>query len=915
MQARRFSVKGAMRLMLLLAAAAETAGIELHAAESPPEYQTEVAPLLERHCVRCHGGESTEAGLDLTSPQSLLAGSDSGPVLVEADPEGSLLITRVEAREMPPEGEEPLDSGEIELLRRWIAGGAHFGDTDLSHPSVDQHRIIPLMLLRCTACHGAQRQEGGLDLRTPESMLAGGTQGPAVVPGDPEASLIIRRIRAAEMPPRRRLVEAGVKPMTDGELKLLETWIRDGLPVGDEADLPDAAPSVSESDREFWSFQPPQRPQIPDGGAISDVRNPIDAFIGERLSTVGLTLSPEADRATLIRRVTLDLTGLPPNPNEVLAFLADEEPLAYERLVDRLLASPHYGVRWGRQWLDAAGYADSEGAQNEDRIRPHHWRYRDYVIQSFNADKPYDRFLVEQLAGDELADYEGAETIDETLYDNLVATGFLRNTPDRTFAPITNFVPDRLEVIADEMQVLGSAVLGLTLHCARCHAHKFDPVSQRDYYRLLAVFKDAYDEHDWLPSQGPRTLPYVTTAEREAWQQHEQSIAAQVAELTAQRDAAADQADRDSLVARIAELEASRRPEPRIEALWSRGRPSPTYVLLRGNYLTPGSPVDPGVPAVLSSPEIPFVVESPWPGALPTGRRLALARWLTHPRHPLTARVIANRIWRHHFGVGIVATLDNFGHTGEPPSHPELLDWLALELVESGWSLKHLHRLIVTSGTYRQRSEVTPETAAADADGRLLSRMPLRRAEAEILRDAMLAAAGRLEDRMYGPPDPVERREDGLVSPARTGAGWRRSIFILQRRTQIPTLLDTFDFPQMGPNCTNRREAVVATQALHLLNDATVHELAAALAARVRSESGEALDVPIERVYLAALSRRPSAEEIDLAHEALSDLTREWQGAIDRGEVPNANGASAAELALAGFCHAILNSAAFLYID
>ena len=314
----------------------------------------------------------------------------------------------------------------------------------------------------------------------------------------------------------------------------------------------------------------------------------------------------------------MDLTGLPPHPDEVLEFLSDDGPLAYERLVDRLLASPHYGSRWGRHWLDVAGYADSEGAQNEDRIRPHNWRYRDYVIRSFNADKPYDQFLTEQLAGDELADYEQAAAIDEELYDNLVATGFLRQTPDRTFASITNFVPDRLEVIADEMQVLGSAVLGLTLHCARCHAHKFDPVSQRDYFQLLAVFKDAYDEHDWLASQGPRTLPHVTTAERTDWEQHERRIDEQIADL-AQRKSAASQAPKEDFEARIAELEAARLPEPRIAALWSRGRPSPTYVLLRGNYLTPGSPVEPGVPPVFSRADLPFDVEPPWPGAARSG--------------------------------------------------------------------------------------------------------------------------------------------------------------------------------------------------------------------------------------------------------------------------------------------------------
>ena len=837
--------------------------------DSPLLYESDIAPLIEDRCAHCHGDGETEAGLDLSSPQGLTAGSESGPVVTPGDVNASLLYTRVHEGEMPPEEEGSLSESEIDRIRLWIEGGARFRDPGVSLDVIDQHRIIPLMLLRCAACHGASKQEAGLDLRTVESMLNGGDSGPAIVSGDPDASLIVQRIRAEQMPPRRRLVEASVKPMEAGELKLLEEWIRRGLPVS-ESDAT-ARSSVTDTDRRFWSFQPPVRTVVP---AVKDrerVGNPIDAFIIERLEQRGLSLSPEADRATLIRRVTFDLTGLPPHPHDVRRFLEDDDPHAYEKLVDQLLASPHYGPRWGRHWLDAAGYADSEGAQNEDRVRDHLWRYRDYVIRAFNADKPYDEFLTQQLAGDELADYENADVIDAKLYDNLVATGFLRTAPDRTFAPITNFVPDRLEVIADEIQIIGSSLLGLTINCARCHAHKFDPISQVDYYRLAAVLKDAYDEHDWLPSQGPRTLPYVTTAEREAWEQHEQPINEQIAALENQREATEDPAEHARIDEEIKALEAGRLPEPRIAALWSRGRPSPTYVLLRGNYLTPGAPVAPGVPAVLAMDETEYNPKPPSPGASQTGRRLAFARWITQPDHPLTARVMVNRIWRHHFGTGLVSTLDNFGITGERPSHPELLDWLAVEFVERGWSIKDMHRLLVTSNTYRQSSLITPEREAADAEGRLLSRMPLSRMEAEVVRDSLLTLAGRLEDRMFGSPDPVEVRDDGLVTPARSGAGSRRSIFILQRRTQTPTLLDNFDFPQMGPNCTSRRTAVVATQALHLLNDATIHELAQAFAARIRELAGTSPSQQIEQVYLVALSRRPAADELDAGVAMLAE--------------------------------------------
>ena len=441
------------------------------------KYETQIQPILNAKCSKCHGESKQTAGLNLSTADALGRGGESGAVLVPGKPDESPLFEMVRDGQMPPKGNEGLTKNEIELIRRWIADGARMPGATAAN-AITQHQIIPLMFLRCTACHGGRRREAGLDLRTKEGILKGGKSGPAVVAGKPEESLIIKRIRAEEMPPRRLLVSVSVKPMESGELKKLEAWITAGLP--ESPAMPDVASNepdklVTDADRDFWSFQP-LRPVIPpsaitDPGEVSQVRNPIDQFILTKLRTKDLSFSGEADRVTLIRRVTFDLIGLPPTPEEVADFVNNPSPLAYEALVERLLGSPHYGERWGRHWLDVAGYADSEGAQNEDRVRPNMWRYRDYVVRAFNADKPYDRFLHEQLAGDELDDYERAPQITEEIYDNLVATGFLRTAPDRTFANITNFVPDRLEVIADEMQILGSAVLGLTLHCARCHTH------------------------------------------------------------------------------------------------------------------------------------------------------------------------------------------------------------------------------------------------------------------------------------------------------------------------------------------------------------------------------------------------------------------------------------------------------------
>jgi len=880
-------------------------------------FETDVAPIFTSACIGCHGNEKPKAGLDLSTPQGVVEGSESGPIIVAGNPDASRLFELVETGEMPPKESARLSAEQIETIRNWIERGARFRErVDLS-AKVTEQRIAHLMLLRCAACHGGRRREGGLDLRTKAAMLTGGKSGSAVVPGQPEASLIIKRIKAGEMPPRRQLVSVSVKPMEPSELKLLETWIRNGLPesrVGPDIATTQPDQLVTDEDRSFWSFQPPRIRPLPSVNGTNQSINPIDRYALKGLEASGLTLSEAADRSTLLRRVYFDLIGLPPEPDVVEQFRSSNDPAAYDKLIDRLLASPRYGERWGRHWLDAAGYADSEGAQNEDRIRKYYWRYRDYVIRAFNSDKTYDRFLHEQIAGDELADYENAESIDETLYDNLVATGFLRATPDRTFADITNFVPDRLEVIAEEIQVFSSAVLGLTINCARCHSHKFDPIPQRDYYRLAAIFKDAYDEHDWLKSDGPRTLPYVLTSERQLWQQHEDGLTKRIEMIKKQLVAETDAEKKKQLEEQIKSLESKRKPEPRIQALWSRGEPSPTFLLKRGNYLTPGREVGPGVPSVLTDGKTPFAFAPPWPEAMQTGRRLALARWLTQQNHPLTARVMVNRLWQHHFGVGLVETSDNFGKTGSAPSHPELLDWLAVEFVRVGWSTKSMHRRMLLSSVYRQTSQPSPMQHQLDPNGRLLSYMPLHRMEGEVLRDSILAVSDRLDLIQFGPPDPIDERADGLVTAIAANGSWRRSIYLLSRRTKTPTILDNFDFPQLNPNCLKRTEAVVAPQALHLLNNAHVHELALALAQRVRDEAGDDAKNQIERLHLIALGRRVTAEELQLGLEALEKLKDEWTKSRAK-DSPSDVKDYASVHALENYCHAIINSAAFLYID
>ncbi len=875
-------------------------------------FETAIRPLFEAKCWRCHGRDTQKGELDLSTPAGILKGGEAGPVLIPGKPEESLLFKKVHEGEMPPKKKDPLNEKEVLAIRHWIEAGALFGEKPAAtRPEVTQHDVIPLVLLRCAPCHGARKQEGELDLRTRASMLRGGKTGPVFVPGKPEESLILKRLRAEEMPPRKRLIEVSVKPMESDEIAKLSQWIALGAPeVADEPDLAGTQtdPLVRKEDRDFWSFQPPRKVEPPKVAHRDQVRNSIDAFVLQKLEEKGLGLSPSADRLTLLRRATYDLTGLPPEPADAAAFLADASPAAYENLIDRLLASPRYGERWGRHWLDVAGYADCEGRREQHLPRPVAWRYRDYVIRSFQADKPYDRFLQEQLAGDDLANYEQAKEITQELEDNLVATAFLRMSPDPTWANLTGFVPDRLEVMADAVDVLGSGIMGLTFKCARCHTHKFDPIPQRDYYRLVALFKGAYDENDWLKPElnayggafsggfGERYLPYVTSAERKRIEQHNAKIKEEVAALKAGPQTA-------ETPKQIQALEAKKQAEPKLMALWDRGASSETYLYRRGNYLTAGLPVHPGPPSILSDGQTKFEVAPPWPGAKSTGRRLAFAKWLTHPEQPLTARVMVNRIWQHHFGNGIVRSLGNFGKMGDKPTHPELLDWLAREFVRQGWSMKAMHRVMMTSNTYRQRSAVSLELEQADPGNRLLSRMPLRRLEAEELRDSLLWVAGQLDEHRFGPAEPVNVRGDGLVL-----SGKRRSVYVEQLRKSPPSLLETFDLPAMNPNCLQRTDSLVAPQALHLLNDGAVLDMAGRFADHVIRTSTDEPARQVEQVYWIALSRLPSSEEYEWCIQTLAGLRQEWA----KSSLPKSE---SNRKALAAVCHAVMNSAAFLYID
>ena len=892
-----------------------------------PLFETDVRPLLEQHCFECHNESEQEAELNLTTPGSLLAGGESGEAIRPAERDNSLLYEYVRDGVMPPDEAEPLSEEEVDLIGRWIDAGAPARNPGVpATVSVTQHDVIPILHRRCTMCHGPVYQKGELDLRTLTAMLAGGASGPAIVAGDAESSPAVLRVQERLCPPQADIGEAGIEPMTATELATLIEWITLGAP--EVVSEPKAVsggndPLVSEEDRRFWSFQPPLKPDVPDVRHVELVSNPIDAFLLARLEERGLSYADEADRITLLRRATFNLTGLPPGPAEIDAWLSNDHPAAWEQLVDRLLDSSRYGECWARFWLDLAGYADSEGKRHADMIRPWAWRYRDYVIRSFNADKPFNQFLIEQIAGDELVDYAHLDVPTPDDIERLVATGFLRMAPDGTSADPVNRLSDRIEVVDDEIDILSRGVLGLTMKCARCHSHKYDPIPQRDYYRFVALFRGAYDEYNWMTPQPfgnqwkdaqQRFLTVVLPDERQEIEEHNAPIEEQIATLRAElkgEDEAEVAADRKKEIQKeISDLQLELRELPKIRALWDRGQPSPTYIYRRGDETQPTRLVEPGIPSALAGDWGVFEIAAPQHASPATGRRLALARWLTGPEHPLTARVLVNRVWHQHFGTGIVKSLDNFGQLGTPPSHPELLDWLAVEFVENGWSVKDLHRLIMTSTAWRQSSTVLSEHEFTDPENELLSRMPMRRLSAEQLRDSLLLVSDRLDETPFGPPDPVEVRGDGLIMAASSENGWRRSIYLRQRRKEMPTLLETFDLPQMNPNCTERQDSTVVSQPLYLLNNGAIHDLAGEFARRVADEAGADPEDRIERAWLLAFGRQITDAERALSVVGLSQLTADWEGQVmDEPE------SSPADRALVDFCHALINSAEFLYVD
>jgi mono/diheme cytochrome c family protein len=928
--------------------------------------------------------------------------------------------------------------------------------------------IQPILARRCFACHGPDKGEAGLRLNGRDAALAALDSGAhAIVPGKPEESELLARVASTD--DDQRMPPGDLKPLTPEQVALLRQWIVQGAEW-----------------RGHWSFEPVAVRSPP---AVSDrawPRGEIDAFILARLEREGLVPAPPAEKSALLRRACFDLTGLPPRPDEMTAFLADESPEAFAKVVDRLLESPHYGERWGRHWLDVVRYADTNSFER-DSAKPNSWRYRDYVIRSLNADKPYDQFLIEQLAGDELTD-AGADAI--------IATGFYRLGPfDDEPADREQY---RYEELDDIVSTTGQALLGLTINCARCHDHKIDPLSQRDYYQMVSFFngirsnasngpaietqifaesgsRESYDEArqavdrqrdeiqrdidqiEWtlltryreangtvaageiypadledlefrfyrdtfevLPDFGsvkPETvgklpdhlfdlspatretafgfafrgklvvrvegdytfrldsddgsrLRIYTNAsaprekvelaytgihalgdERKAtfhlaagrypiqleYFQREGGFGLRLdwsgpdferRPLTKNADRPARPIDLATLVAsegprlmgqaevdrhaelirKLAALKASLPTEFALSVTEAGPVPQETFVLERGNVHARGAKVEPAFPGILARQ--PVVIAPPPPSATTCGRRLALAHWIASPTNPLTARVMANRVWQHHFGRGIVRSPNNFGALGNPPTHPELLDWLASRLVEGGWRLKPLHRLIMLSSAYQMSSHIAERAAAVDPANDLFSHFDMRRLGAEELRDSVLSITGQLNPQMYGPGIYPEISAEVLHGQSQPGAGWgkstpeqqaRRSVYIHVKRSLILPLLSSFDFPESDSSCEARFTTSPPTQALGMLNGKFLGDEAAHFAARLAREAGDDPAARVALAYRLAFSRSPTTDETARGIRLIESLETKHQ--------------LAADAAWKYYCLTILNRNELLYLD
>lgn len=858
--------------------------------------------------------------------------------------------------------------------------------------------VRPILKAHCFHCHGEENvTKGGLDVRLARFIAKGGESGPAIVAGDPAKSHLLELVKKGEMP-------KGKGKLSQKDIAVLEGWITAGArTLRPEPEKLGPEHAFTDEERAWWALQPVQRPAVPviTGAQKTRIKTPVDAFILQRLEQKGLTLSPEAKPETLLRRMSMDLTGLPPTPEERAAFVQDyirDTDGAVRRAVDRLLESSAYGERWGRHWLDVAGYADSDGYTDKDLERKWAWKYRDYVVKALNDDKPWDQFIREQLAGDEMLK-QPFKDLDAAAEAKLAATGFLRMAPDGTGA--MNDVAARNACVADTIKIVGTALYGMTIGCAQCHDHRYDPISQADYYRLRAVFEPGFDTKNWRAPAG-RLVSLLTEAERaqsakieaEAKKLDAARLAKQaefITEVLEKELLKAEAKDRDALRTAYRTAAAKRTPEqvkllkahPRVNQLSGgslylydttyktkhaktletmaadaaavratkpreefvqaftevpQAKPEAvpaTFVFHRGDPEQPKEKVPPSDLSVLAGRRQVAIPEKA-PGTATTGRRLALAKQLTDGTHPLVSRVLLNRFWMHHFGRGIVTSAGDFGRLGTMPTHPELLDWLASDFTANGWSLKRFHRLLMTSAVYRQASTRDAERERIDPDNALLSRMNVRRLEAESLRDSLLAAAGRLNQKTGGAPVPVMQNTEGQVvigidttdtagrpsgkHLSLNGEEFRRSLYVQARRTKPLEMFNTFDAPSMmDANCDTRPVTTVSPQSLLLMNNTYMREYAGQFAQRLMNEHPKSTEDQARHAFSLAFCRDASDAEVMEAVRFVREQTEHYKKSPVPLEVavgPVSKTPAAPELqGLAALCHALMSANEFLYVD
>ena len=794
------------------------------------------------------------------------------------------------------------------------------GETIQLPPPADREvdfvrEVAPLLESRCFLCHGSQQQMKGLRLDRQEDALRGGESGPVILPGNSAQSRLIQLIAGTN--PTQVMPPAG-DGLTTEQVGLVRAWIDQGA-KWPSTKTTDSLAGTLETDSSHWAFRPIRRPPVPEVDSSKWLRNPIDHFILKRLEAEGIEPSPEADRATLIRRLSLDLIGLPPDHREVAEFLADSSPQAYERQVDRLLNSPHFGEKWTRHWLDLARYSDSDGYR-QDAFRPHAWRYRHWLIQAFNRDMPFDRFTLEQIAGDLLPGATGEQK---------VGTGFHRNTASNREGGV-DMNQFRHEQVVNRVKSVGTTWLGLTVGCAQCHDHKYDPLSHKEYYQLFAYFNDAEEVNVDAPlpgEMGPylREVASYRKKRRELLEEYgvpreQRSWEAKMLEAMAnpgkwqnwdkavgtlhvgvsqgvygmgekilrtppeQRNEKQtviltnhfvwysslglpvkhykDEFKYDKLWKKLQELDEAFPALSQAQTLATEKDPRQTHIHLRGDFKRPGDPVKPAIPGFLHP-----MVDSDEPP------RLRLARWLIDQGNPLTARVTVNRLWQELLGRGIVSTSEDFGTQGEAPSHPQLLDWLAADFKESGWSIKETIGKMVLSATYRQASDPRPELASRDPSNALLARQSRVRLSAELIRDSALAVSGLLHPVIGGksvrPPQPKGGQTKGKWVESQGRDRYRRGLYIqIQRMAPYPFLIN-FDLPPAYASACRRGRSNTALQALNLLNDPVFFEAAQGLAMRVLTEAPASLEDRLDHAFRLCLARDPAPSEREWLATAL----------------------------------------------